>query len=737
MSESSGRSPLVIHQESGLPAQRMVWRHQTFAHHRTMSKASFWKYWEVLNRRRRWILGFILVIVPLWTLVTFLRTPVFKATALVQITSDNPSSIVAGSKESMGNLFNWEGRQEFAQTQFQILQSRTLAQRIVEKLNLQSYPEFKPEKDLPADMSMKLVVDKFLKNLDIKPERNSFLVRVSYESTDPSLSQAVANALVEEYRQFGMESRSQAFTAVQKWLDHQLQNLRAKVESSEKQLYHFAEKENIVNPESKENVVLQKYSDLSNLLTKAEADRVAKEALYRQIQAGGLDSPVILNNPLIIKLREEVAVQESKVASLGKVFKSGHPELQTEQAKLGQLRSRLNGEVARLANAIKADYESAKRTEEMLHENLNSQKQLVAKLQRQTVNYKIFKRDVEVNDALYKGLLARMKEASIASTMVPTNVQVIDEAERPVKPSRPNKALHLVLASIFGLCGGVGLAFVVDHLDDSIKNIEDFEESCQLPVLGLVPALASPQQMRFLPGPQNPSLNYLHDYHSEMSEAIRQLKAVILLADIDNPPRTLAVTSPNPGEGKTTIAANLACSLAMQGRKVLLIDADLKRPQLHRIFNRPISPGLSDFLQGRSPIGQIIQATELPNLDIIGSGNSTWGSSEILGSEVLALSLKELAGQWHHVIVDSPPVLCSADGLVLSAFTDGVILVVRHLSTSLEAGCLAQQYLQKVHASVIGTVINYADFKSYGYPYYYHYYQKNKASHPGAKSSEL
>ncbi len=719
MSEDLRPSYFLVPREPNLPAERVIWPERILPHAGGGGKFTLRKYWELCLRRKWLILGCILVVVPLWMVVTLLRTPVYKASALVQITSDNPGSIVS-SKDSMGNLFNWEGRQEFAQTQFQILQSRTLAQRIIEKLGLQSHREFQQDKDLSADMAMMLMVDKFLKNLDVRPERNSFLVRVSYESSDPNLSQAVANALVEEYRQFGMESRSQAFSAVQKWLDNQLQNLRAKVESSERQLYNFTEKESVVEPESKENVILQKYADLNNLLTKAEADRVAKEAQYKQIQSGGLDAPIILNHPLIVKLREEVAVQESKVASLGRIYKSGHPELQTEQAKLGQLRARLKGEVSRLANAIKSDYESAKRTEEMLVQNLAKQKQLVANLQRQTAKYKIYKRDVEVNDALYKGLLTRMKEASIASTMVPTNVQIIDEAQRPLKPSRPNKALHLALASLLGVFGGLGLAFIVDHLDDSIKSIEELEESSRLPVLGLVPALETAHQVRSLPsGAKNPSLNYLQDYSSEMSEAIRQLKTLILLKDIAHPPRTLTITSPNPGEGKTTIAVNLACSLAMQGRKVLLIDADLKRPQLHKVFNLINSPGLSDYLRASCSLSQIIQATDMPNLHVIGSGNGAEVPAEIIGTEALTASLQELAGGWHHVIVDSPPILCSADGLVLSALTDGVILVVRHLSTSLEAGRLAQKYLQKVNATVIGTVINYADFKKYGYRYSY------------------
>jgi capsular exopolysaccharide synthesis family protein len=729
MSEKTDCPFALPHHGAGLPYQGPMLYHPFF-HDSRPKKFNFWKYFEVLKRRKLLILGFILIVVPVWTLVTFLRTPIFRATTMVQITSDNPASIVA-SKDAAGSPANREERQEFAQTQYKILQSRSVAQRIIEKLNLKNHREFKGgfRDGVDAEASMKVMVDNFLNKLTVTPEKNSFLVRVSFESEDPVLAREVTNALVQEYTQFGMESRSQAFGAVQKWLDYQLQVLRSKVESSEKQLYSFAEKSNVINPENKDNVVLQKYTDLSNLLTKAESERMAKESQYKQIQTGGLDSSIILNNPLTVKLREELSIQEAKVASLGRVFKSGHPELQTEQAKLGQLRARLNAETKRLGSSIKADYESAKRTEEMLRQNLSEQRERVAKLQRQTVDYKILKRDVEANDALYKGLLTRMKEASIASTMIPTNVQVIDEAERPLNPTRPNKALNLVFASLLGIFGGIGLAFLIEHLDDSIKSAEELEEVSKLPVLSLVPALESPNNFRSLPGPHIPSLNYLQDYGSEMSESIRQLKTIILLSDLKNPPKILLITSPNPSEGKTTVAVNLACSLAMQGRKVLLIDADLRRPQVHKVFEKPVSPGMSDFLRENCSPSQIIHATNLPSLFIIPAGRRSRVPAELISSQEMAMYLKKVGEHFDHVILDSPPILGCTEGLMLSASVDGVILVVRHLKTSIEAGRLAQQFLQKVKAPIIGSVINHANYKDLGYHYYYKNYGDKSDHH--------
>ncbi|MFP3867927.1 MAG: GumC family protein [Desulfobacteraceae bacterium] len=694
-------------------------------------KINLWDYWQTLVRRKWWVIGFFLGIVFVVGLVTALMTPIYRATTLVQITSDDPGSLI---RQGAGSpLYRWGERLEFYQTQFQILKSQSLAKRVVERLSLVDHPEFEslPKVDpngqpIPRQQLERSVTGAFMSRLEVTPQKDSFLVYLSFDAEHPELAQQVANTVAQEYMHFGMESRAQAFSLVKQWLNQQLQGLRAKVEASEEKLHQFGKESNIVGLEGQENVVVQKFTDLSALLTKAESERMAKEAQYRQIEEKGVDAPIILNSDTTQNLRQQVAEQEAQVASMSQIYLPGHPQMQAESAKLGGLRSRLNQEVQRIRKSVKADYEAANRSEDLLRQALKDQKEQVATLKQQAVKYKILKRDVETNEELYQGLLSRMKEASIASTVVPTNVQVIDPAQIPGSPYRPNKKLNLALASVIGLFGGIGLAFLVESLDSSIKTTKEWEQVSQLPVLGQVPLIngnrGSVQEPREL------GLVIHQQPKSEISEAIRHLRTSILLSHPGGPPGVILVTSPNPGEGKTTLAVNLATSLALQGRKVVLIDADLRKPDIHRIFHQDYRPGLSDLLAGNDTSAiQVLRLTEIPNLFLVPGGTILESPTELLSSEMFKEYLKHLQKDFHHIILDSSPILGFADGLIVSSQADGVLLVIKHHFTPLEAGRLARELLQQVRARVIGTVMNNvaSGRQGYGHNYYYSKFYKD------------
>jgi capsular exopolysaccharide synthesis family protein len=718
-------------QEPGLPSTRTYPRgfdYFVYPESEERSKVNLWHYWSVIVRRKWWALGFFLGVVSLAALITFSITPVYRAITLIQITSDNPGGVLQENEPGIGSLIAFEGRKEFSQTQFQILQSRSLAERVIKTLGLEKDQEFKVDPKRVEGHSQRLadeiMVENFQKRLAISPTKDTYLVKVSFEAIKPSLAKQVANTLVQEYVRFGMETRSKAYTTVQEWLDHQLEKLRSKIEASEKQLYSFSEASNIMDPEGQSNVTIQKYADLSGLLTKAESERMAKEAIYRQIAEKGKDSPVIINNPLTISLRQELASQEAKVASIRKIYLPGHPEMKVEVGKLTELRSRLNGEVDRLVKSAKADHEAAKRTEEMLSKSLNEQKGRVETLNKAAVKYKILKRDVQTNEELYKGLLARMKEASVTSTMVPTNVQVIDPAREPLFPSWPNKKLNFLLASILGAFGGIGLAFLVDYFDSSVKSKDEWERVSQIPVLGSVPSLTEDSHLPVLPESQQASLIFIQQPQSQVSEAIRHLRTSVLsLSDNGGPSKVILVTSPNPGEGKTTVSVNLACSLASQDSKVVLIDGDMRRPQISKLFHKSSQPGLSDFLNNSVEADQIIKPTEVPNLAIITAGTIPANPTELLGLNNFREFIRQLRRDFNHVVLDSPPILGFADGLVLSTMVDGVLLVIKHLYTPSQAGRLACEILQKINAPLIGTVMNYVN--SFAAHDFQHYYYKN------------
>jgi capsular exopolysaccharide synthesis family protein len=516
----------------------------------------------------------------------------------------------------------------------------------------------------------------------------------------------------------------------------------SKVQEAQKRLYKFGQETDIYTLEDRDNVVVQKFLDLSSLLTKAQAEKMAKEAQYKQIQEKGPNAPLIVNHPLVATLRQQLVGQQAKVSALQKVFRGEHPDLLSERANLAEVQGRLQAEVQRLQESVRADYEAANRTEKLLNDSFTDQKVQMAKLQDNLTEFQILKRDAQTNEQLYQALLARVKEANIAGTMVPSNVAVIDPGRLPDKPYKPKTKRDLALAAVLGLTLGIGLAFLMEHLDDSIKSVEDLERATSLPSLGLVPMLSDngrvslirgnrsqlPGIRRYLPRFQKVGGNtddasmdliVYKEPRCMVSEAIRHIYSSIMLSSSGRPPGTIMVTSPNPGDGKTTLASNLAQSYALNERQIVIIDCDLRKPKLHRIFQLDSQPGLTNYLTGSSVLEEIIRPTGIPNLKIITAGARPPNPANLLNSETFKDLLGELRERFHHLVIDTPPVLGFADARFVSALVDGVLLVTRHNITHKSAGRLAHQLLNQAH--LLGVVLNCVG--QYGHPYGGYYYQ--------------
>ncbi|MGQ9689598.1 MAG: polysaccharide biosynthesis tyrosine autokinase, partial [Desulfobaccales bacterium] len=506
---------------------------------------------------------------------------------------------------------------------------------------------------------------------------------------------------------------------------------------------------NIISSRPNGNVVYQKFMDLSALLTKAQSETIAKRAQYEQIKQQGPNAPLVINNPLIAALRQETVVQQAKVSGLDKVYLKGHPELQAETAKLAELNNRLNAEVKRLQESIKADYEAAERTERLLRESLEAQKQLMAQLQDNLSSYHILKRDALTNEQLYQALLARVKEANISSTMVSSNIAVIDPAPLPTVPYKPKKLQNLALALTLGLVLGISLALLVEAVDDSLKSTEDLEKRCNLPLLGALPSLdsypgltKSPVKMlswqrwrsipRLWPRRQSqPSATNLDQVvyeqpQSPLTEALRHLQTSIMLSGSGRPPAAIMVTSPNPSEGKTMVASNLAISLALNGRATVIVDCDLRKPRIHRIFNCSPQPGLTNYLSGNGDLEEILRPTDIPNLTLISAGPQSPNPMNLLNSEIFKDLLQHLRGQFSQIVIDTPPLLGFSDARVISVLVDGTLLVTKYNATHKSAVRLAIQLLGQINAPLMGGVLNCVDGSSRKYGYYQYYNYKHK-----------
>ena len=685
---------------------------------------------NILLKRKWWVIGTLLGVMAITTLVILIMTPIYKATTMLQITQEN-SGPSLGELDATTFLKGGQDANKFQETQYNILTSRGVAARVIKVLNLQDTPEFKAlaakYPDAPPEKLQSDRIDLFLDKLVVSQVKDTYLMQVAYKSQDRELAKKVTDALAREYMQVVIDSRAQSFVLVKDWLGKQLEQMTNKVQASQKKLFEFGQKHDFYSLEDKDNIIIHKYIEMGELLTKAQSERLAKEALYRQIKEKGPDAPPITTNPLIMNLRQEAVSQTAKVSGMNRTFLPGHPHIQVEQARLAELQGRLGGEVHRLQKAIKADYEAAEKAENFLTQAFQEHKGQLAKLQDNLVDFQILKRDAQTTEKLYKALLERMGETTVASTMVAGTVGVIDPPEAPFDPYLPKPLLFLALSGVMGLFLGMGMAFIVEYMDSSIKTTEDVERVVQLPSLGVVPLCFNDRGKMakdYLPDKAKGLLSWVKNRHgqtipmedldlmmlkhprSAMAEAIRHLRTSLMLSVSGGPPEAIVVTSPHPREGKSTITLNLAIALAQDGRQVVILDCDLRRPRLHQVFHLDNAPGLTSYLTGTSTLKSILKPTDVDNLFLIPAGPIPPNPAELLNSQTYKNLLQDLRREFDHIIIDTPPTLGFADARVVALQADGVLLVAKHQSTTREAGRMARQYLSQVNARMLGMVLN-------------------------------
>lgn len=692
-------------------------------------------YWYVLAKRKGWFLGIFLLMTAAAVLVTLFMTPIYKVTATLQIVQDNPSALLGGSgSDPLGALTGSTELDRFYETQYNVLQSPAIANGLIDSLKLTEHPSYKQmaadNPDLPPEGIRQKYTEYLLEHLKIEPVKDSYLVNVSFRSTDKELARQVPEAIQKEYLKLSMLTRQQSYAMLREWLDGELTRLGKKLETSEQNLYANGQAQEFLSLEDPgTNVTIQKYIDVSKLLTTAQADRAAKEAQYRQITERGADAPLITNHSLITQLRQQLIDVESQVSGNSRIFGSNYPEHQAQTARMKELRERLNQEVKRLSTSIKSDYEAAARAEKLIQGEYDAQKTRVVDMQNGLVRHHILKRDLQTNQTLYEGLLARMKEASVASTMVASNVSVIAAPEIPYKPWMPRPVLFILLGSGLGFVFGLIAAFFVEYLDNSIKTSEELEKLCRLPVLGVVPLA----DLREFKG-KTPALELATytDPMTMLSESIFHIRTALMLSASASPPQVIAVSSANPGEGKTTISSNIAVGLSGKDRKCIILDCDLRKPRLHRVYNSSPYPGLTNYLTGNASLEDIVRETQVPNLYFIPAGPTPPNPNELLASEMFRDLVDELRQQYRHIVIDAPPVIGFADVRTISASADGVVLVFRHHSTTREAGQLAMHLLSQNNCRILGGIMSMArtDRLGYGGYYgYYHNYKKDYASY--------
>ena len=716
----------------------------------------FRAYARILRKRFGVVLIVFFILFSVALIATLKQKPVYRARALLEIQKENPDI------PTLQELYELDSVSDaYLRSQYTILGSESLARRVINELDLDALPEFnspnwwswRKQKKAPATQVFatgpsradravfQRVLERFDDRLAINPISRSRLMTIQFDSHDSELAARVVNSLAENYVEQNLEARWAATQKAADWLSQQLTGVKGKLEKSELQLQDYARRNDLVFLETdkgpSQNVENDQVQQLQQELTKAEALRFEKEALYRVVQADDSESlPGISENKVIQDLTERLAELKRDYARLSTTFNKDYPRVKEIQSQENEIEAAIQQQRKGAASQITNDYNAAVRREDLVRQALREQQKHMDQAAARAVQYNILKREVDTNKQMYEGLLQRLKEASVSASLKASNIRIVDAAEPPAKPVKPKIPLNLGVAAIFGLGLGICAAFFQERMDDTLKGSGDVERLLGLSTIGLIPAVAllhgnhtgmhqlmedhkAPGRKENGNGRRQAGLWHRIDAEGSqpaaLVEAFRSLRTSILLSTADRPPSTLLVCSTQPGEGKTTIATNLAIALAQVGQRVLLVDADLRSPSLHRLFGRQEDLGLVSCLAGRQDWRNVVRPSGSPGLDLLFCGPVPPNPSDLLSSQSMGGLIRSAREQYEFVILDSAPMLALADSRILATQVSGVLLVVKNATIPRDQVRQTLSDIRSVGGHVIGVALNNVDLQTIGY----------------------
>jgi succinoglycan biosynthesis transport protein ExoP len=699
----------------------------------------------VVFKHLRLIAAVFAVVVSIAMLESYSRTPLYQSQARIVI-QDERSTAVGGLNAATEATY-WQDPEPYFNTQYRILQSRGLARRILKILP--PPPEAQPSTiartvSLPRQMlnrwrskpvseaeapardetaNESSSIGAFLAGLEISPVKGTRLVEITYSSPNAEYATRAANTVAQEYVQQNLDMKLQNTNSTVSWLKDEIAKQRSKVEMAERAMANYQEGHNAMSLDDRQNIVVARLNSLNDAVTKAKTVRLQKESLYRQLSGVKADTPGvdafpgIAQNATIQEVKQQIAILNADKARLLQNRKENHPDVQKVNLQLANVTTRLQTETTRVLESIANDYRASQAEEQSLAASLEEQKRQTIDLGRKNIQYSILLREAEGERNVYNALLQQHKELSVVSNSRSNNVQLMDSAEVPGGPYTPNHGRDWLMALVLGLALGVAFAYTVEYLDDTVKIPDDLTRRLKLPLLGLVPAVDGGK----VPVLTNP---VPHDF----GEAFRSLRTSLVFTSGTEGKRIIAVTSSQPLEGKTTTACNLAVALALGGSRVMLIDADMRRPGLHRTMGLQNEVGLSHVLTGQARVREAVQRTSEPNLYVMTAGRTPPNPSELLSSSRMQNLIANLhAGPFDWVIIDTPPVLAVTDAVIIAPHVSGLVFVVGAEMTRRAHVERAIAIIQSGKPNIIGAVLNRVDLNrnKYYYSRYYGYHYKS------------
>jgi len=698
--------------------------------------------WQIFLKRKWIVAGTAAVILVVVTAISLLTPPTY--TAKGQLLIEREPNIL-----SFENMFQIEPlSDDYYQTQYKLLQSRALAGDTIDRIKLVENKAFldrffqggsKPGVDPKADPALRRrLVNWFLERVSVQPLRRTRLVDVSFGHRDPQLAADILNAMIEAYIEMNVARKYEATEQATDFLATEIENVRNGIREKETKLQEYGRSKDILTPSASENTTLATLAEINSGMTAAKIERINKQSYYNAIKDAGPDYiPSALNSPALSSLAEEYNRLSRDYAKSSEIFLPDMPQLQQLKAQLDDAKKALESETRNLVNRAYTEWQAAASREQGLTNELNRVKSAAFQMNSNAIQYSQLLIEIQNDKNLLETLMTRMSEADVSSRLKgfrTSNIWVVDDAEVPLSPSSPNTKKNMVLGLLVGLFIGLGLALLYESLDVTVKDAEDVRKYAGVPTLGLIPmfskdgkeaeavqeAAAALGDMANVVwtsiGKKRPDRRERRDEamdlvvqfapESAFAEQYRSVRTSLLFSMDDMNRRALAVTSPLPQDGKTATACNLAASLAQAGKRVVVVDADLRKPRLHRVFRTKNLNGLAKYLMAGLALDDLVRATAIPGLFLVNAGPQASDPLELLGSDKLATLFAQLKKDFDFVLVDTPPALAVSDALVVGSRLDGAIMVVRRGQTPREALRRAQEKLDAYKIKTLGVVIN-------------------------------